>query len=192
MDEIKKYKTLLLILTGLLLAKFVIVPVLAWQDNIILENKNIQKRLNKAKSLLSNNEQLVAQSNELNETVSNLEKAVFKATPEAEFKLAQQKKLESIVKKNNLKLMNFGWQIISTDEDLNIKRFQIQLSLNGNTTDIIRFMAELEALEQHVDFSDFNIAPKKRGGGALGKVRNARLVFGIYMVANQENKKAVV
>jgi hypothetical protein len=70
---------------------------------------------------------------------------------------------------------------------LQITRYQVQIKLKGNVSNIVTLITELESQAQRIEVHNFNISLKGQNQQSLGKTRNARVNLRFY-VHNQSSQ----
>ena len=179
MAELRKHAMLLSILSLLILLKFIVLPVFAWQDALIEEISQSDKKITKINTVLENSERINQLNDSLNNALLPIESLLFNVTSEAQFKLEQQKMLEELLIKHDLKSQNIGWQTPTFLEEQSITRYPIKLSFNGKTIDTMKFITELESLQKLIEIVEFNMFLKGQNEDKLGSV-NGNLTLHLF------------
>lgn len=181
MNELKKYKLLLSLLTILVFAKFIIVPIFLWQEQLVHENRSKEKKLIKITNVLTTTDKV----DTFNQTLANLlaqaEKLFFPHQSDSDFKLNQQQMLEGLFNKYNLRTNNFGWQTSTELKKEGLKRYQVNIRFDGNFVDIIAMYTNLESLTPWLEIDNFNISTKGQQKNALGYIKGGRVTVNLYM-----------
>ncbi|KAF7775482.1 hypothetical protein PCIT_a1684 [Pseudoalteromonas citrea] len=125
MNEIKKYKHYLIVLTAVLFALYVTEPL--WlmlnkqKETLLLSDVRIAK----AQRLMRNKEQLDAQLQQLIQDAEKVPSLVFVDASEGEYKLSVQTKIEAILQSAGCKLNILNWdesaQILNNLEAKSVK-----------------------------------------------------------------------
>jgi len=183
MRELKQHAWLLAFMFVLLVAKLIIVPVLNWQEDKLADIRLLEKKQHKIASVLARNNKNKQLNTELSAVLKKTTRIFFPYQKETDFKLTQQKLLETLLTKHNLTIKNIGWQAPLVFEELFAKRYEIQIRVNGKITDIVEFMATLEANPQYIDISHFNLIVKKKKNEVVGDA-NGR--FNLYLYSKTE------
>jgi hypothetical protein len=187
MADLKKHALLLSLMAMLLVAKFIVVPIFAWQQQVVSDIASKQKKLSKVDNLLAEEQSFTLVNRELSEQLGLAEQLFYPYQSSAAFKLAQQQYFEGLVIKHQVDLSTFSWQNMSEDKDLQITRYQVQIKLRGNVSNIVTLITELEAQAQRIEVHNFNISLKGQNQQSLGKTKNARVNLRFY-VRNQTNQ----
>jgi hypothetical protein len=187
MADLKKHALLLSLMAMLLVAKFIVVPIFAWQQQVVSDIASKQKKLTKVDNLLAEEQGFTQVNQELSEQLSVAEQLFYPYQSSAAFKLAQQQYFEGLVTKHQVDLSTFSWQNMSEDKALQITRYQVQIKLKGNVSNIVTLITELESQAQRIEVHNFNISLKGQNQQSLGKTRNARVNLRFY-VHNQSSQ----
>jgi hypothetical protein len=193
MADLKKHALLLSIMAMLLVAKFIVVPIFAWQQQVVSDIASKQKKLSKVDNLLAEEQSFTTVNQEFSEQLDLAEQLFYPYQSSAAFKLAQQQYFEGLVTKHQVDLSTFSWQNMSEDKDLQVTRYQVQIKLRGNVSNIVTLLTELESQAQRIEVHNFNISLKGQNQQSLGKTRNARVNLRFYVhnqssQTNQESK----
>ena len=188
MAELKKHGFLLSVLAVLLVAKFVLVPVIEWQDAMIADIQLLEKKSQKVARVISGE----SNTNEINlllsEEVAKGNKLFYPHQAQSKFKLQQQKLIESLLAEHQLKSQNIGWQTPSELTFIQVDKHPLQLRFSGKTLDVMKFIAAIEKLEKKIEVSDFNLSLKKQNENSLGQC-DGRLTVNFYVNSTTQNIK---
>ena len=171
MNELKQHALLLSIVALLAAMKFIVVPIIEWQDAIFMEIQQQQKKLSKVGGVVNKKSELTQQNTELTQALAITEKVFFPTQTESSFQLKQQKMLEAMLEQYKLKSTRFGWKQSTELTDLSVKKYQLQVFLNGQTTDMVKLMAALEQYSPYIEVSEFIFTIKQQKEKKLGQVR---------------------
>mgnify|MGYP003650159803 CR=1 FL=1 len=169
-------------LTGLLLLligmKFILVPIIEWQNEQLLNIKLQTKRISRAELALANVDNNVKILNHLHSQNQKLDKLFYPFSEEASFKLQQQQWLESLIAKHQFKINNVGWVFSAKVLGQPLIKHQLSVSVEGPTYAMPSLQAELEANSQWVDINSFTFNVRGQSDVSLGNVSgNVDLVF---------------
>jgi len=187
MAELKQYKFLLSLVAVLLLAKFVIVPIYDWQDEKQQNISRLSKKLTKIDSVLSGQSSNHALLDKLRSNTAIASKLFYVFSPEAQFKISQQKHIESMLEKYEIRVSNFGWQPVNKLEQLNALNYQAKLRFTGKTVNLIKAMTFLESQTPYHEISEFNYKIKRQTANNLGTM-DARVTLSFYMLNEIDNR----
>tara|TARA_R110002167_G_scaffold366448_1_gene597397 strand:- start:20056 stop:20679 length:624 start_codon:yes stop_codon:yes gene_type:complete len=180
MNEIKKHALALSLIAILIIVKFILVPVIDWQDNTLTNIRLLEKKQIKIENVLNDQTRNLSKKRQLIDIVTDMEVAFFPYQSESAFKISQQKKLEALLSKYNLLSQNIGWQTSTVFDELSITRYPVQLRFQGELLDVITFFSVLESEQRKIKIADFNLSLKGQNEQELGTV-NGRIVLYFYL-----------
>ncbi|WP_143764320.1 hypothetical protein [Cognaticolwellia mytili] len=177
--ELKKHAFLLSIIALLIIVKFLFLPIITWQDELIAQITQLEKKQNKITQVLANNASNLGLNKALGIELEQVRPlfATFKSV--ASFKLEQQKLIEKMLAKHKLTLQDIGWQTLTMLPSLSKSRYPLKLTVKGKTIDIINFTAELETYQQFIEISKFNLSLKGQQNNNLGRI-NGRITLNVF------------
>ncbi|WP_448546876.1 hypothetical protein [Thalassotalea fusca] len=170
MEDLKKHPYLLLCLVVIAIIKFAIVPIYDWQAQKLNKIALLEKRFSKIENVLENKENAIELLQKLQKNKSIETSLFFKYAPGAQFKIEQQKRLESVLGELNLQADNFAWQTIEHIDALDADMYSAELRFSGKVTNAIKLMIALEAISPYHQISDFNYGIKRQRKNDLGRV----------------------
>lgn len=182
MEIFKQKPYLLTLLVVLASVKFIVMPILDWQNNKLVELRLSEKRLAKSEYAIANQDKIEPRLASLNEQVGATNSRLFPHQDENTFKLEQQKQLESLIARLGLKVNGIGW-LNSTSSDDAIMRYQMQLNVGGDGVKIPQLFAAIEGGERWISIDDFTVAFRRQGKQYIGE-SNARITLNYYMLAS--------
>lgn len=181
MSELKKYKYPLLIIAILCVFKFIIVPVLTWQDNVIAENKLLQRKVDKINTLISDETELTNNLQTTQTELDNVTQYFYQYQPEQAFRLTQQKLIEQKLAEFELKSSTVGWQNVVAIPNTPLTRFQLQYSFSGQSEQVIAYLLSQQQQKQWQEIETLNINVRRQKAGRLGQMTvSTRISF--YML----------
>ncbi|GAA5142102.1 hypothetical protein [Thalassotalea piscium] len=186
MDELKKHSLLITLMVILGAVKFILVPVYDWQDAQLAEIKLLAKKKSKIENILNQEETFQQNHEKLAAEVKKGNAVFFPYQKEADFKLTQQKLLESLFKKHQVAASNIGWQVITPIPEININSFQIRVQFTGETLNVIQFMGALERYPQRIEITEFYLDLANQSGKKLGKT-NGWFMLKFYANATEQD-----
>lgn len=153
-QDLLKYRHYLILLSALLLVKFVTEPL--WQQQVTQQANNalIAKQANKANALLDNHELLSKTGEQQQALLTKLLQQTFVSGSEAEFKLQAQSSIEQAVKQANCKVERIGWKGV-TQVLPSLNRWQLEMRFSGEPVCILSATKALESLKPLVSISSY-------------------------------------
>jgi hypothetical protein len=182
-EKLSPYRYYLITVSILIVIKFVFMPIIQWQNSLLADIALLKNKSSKIELLLNNQhetEQLLSTYTAVLKPMANI---FNEKRPESDFKLAQQKWLESLMEKHGIAIKNTSWQLVSTIESPKVKQFQLKVNFSGKTEDLRRIMQSLESQTPLVYVNDFLINIKKQSKTRLGSVSGS-LTLHFYMKNN--------
>jgi Tfp pilus assembly protein PilO len=187
MAELQKHSILLLLIALLVAFKFVVVPIFSWQATQLVALQGLEQKQNKISQLLKQQNSNSQVNTALTAAISLAKPLFFPEQPETDFKLTQQKVLEALLAKHDVKSQNIGWQTSTRLADLDLVRYPIKLSVIGKGSNIIEFITAIESKGQYIKVHDFNLSFKGQGSKKLGRVTGAITLH--LFVAGQSDRQ---
>ena len=171
-------KQLLSILGLLLLLKFIIVPVLDWQNSLVEELSIKEQRLLKSVKAVDESKELTETLEQLTKKNEQLQSLLFEHKPDTEFQLKQQQLVEGIFEENEIEISNIGWSPKSYVEEWQLTKFELRINFSGNISKLQNVKLLLESQEKWVELSEFNFRfGKKRLGREITVSGNMKLNY---------------
>ncbi|WP_435688056.1 hypothetical protein [Paraglaciecola sp.] len=140
----------------------------------MLEKKK-RKSLGAIAQRQDNQKQLPA----LTKDLQSFEKLFFLPGNEAKFKLEQQRRFESLIKKHNLTVSNIGWTASGVLVNSTVLKHTIQVSFQGDLTSLPAFIIDVENLQEWIEVNDFSVSLKSQRKLKLGQF-TGKYRFNLY------------
>ncbi|SEK46974.1 hypothetical protein SAMN05216262_101434 [Colwellia chukchiensis] len=172
-------KMLLLVLLVLLIARFVIVPIVDWQDEKLASIAANSNNLHKSEQVIARSEKIateLAHVKQLNQTLSD---KYFQQANLNDFKLKLQQQLESLFSQHNLKVKNFSW-VAHIPGDVVQERANI--SFEGEIKNVVALQLAMAQLPQLLQIIQWNFPIRNMSETSLGTTRG-QLLVAAYNVA---------
>lgn len=191
LTDLKKYALLLSILLLLVALKFLIIPIVEWQNSAFTNIVLLEKKQNKIQTVISNVEATQFKISELAKVVDTYQGMFFVYEQESSFKIQQQKYIEKLLSTHELRASNLGWQSLINNQEQGLKIFPLNINISGNSLNLIKFMTAIESNSHRIAIDDFNISLSKQKEFDLG-IMNGKLVLLFIMLdtTNESNKVA--
>lgn len=186
MNISSKQKILLAFLAVLILLKFVIVPIMEWQEEKAQSIARLDEQLSKGNSLLTNQDQLEAALIAFKEQNANLKKQLVSVdSSTTAFQLRMQKMIDEWINEYELSVRNSNW--LSPYPQPHAIEHRLELSLNGNVKDFIRLMIRVEQHQPKISIIEAssainNMMPNAQKLGTF----NGRLVLSAWQSAEEQ------
>lgn len=154
-SELLKYKHYLILLSALLLANYIIVPLSGWQTTqqetlVLLENK-----YNKTQMLLDSGESFDLKSASLDKKLGLIGQVLFKSKDEATFKQIAQSTIENLLTKAECKIERIGFKG-STVLNNNIEKWSLEIRYKGDAICLLKTTRAIESMQPYVRIESYN------------------------------------
>jgi len=166
----------------LVFLQFIVVPMIDWQDEKRNELVLMNKRLSKAKQLLTNEESINHYLLSLEEVEQGYNKYFFKKQELTPFQLANQKVIEELAELHNIKVTSVGWKGITQDATNILSVFELQLRFTGKIKNLMSFQLEIEQMEEAILIVGMSMNIKGHLRNTLGKATG---VFRLHYVMEE-------
>ena len=156
-----KHKVLLSVLAVLLLLRFIVVPIFAWQDEKIAQLQSSQQRLTKAENVIERLPQITQELEKLQRSNQQLASYYSTETSMPAFKLKQQQQIEKLFESYNVQVKNFNW---AADIPGVIDQSRANITFDGKTKDFARLQLAIAQLPTLLKVTQWtaHIAKKKK------------------------------
>lgn len=171
MELLKRQPILLSLLVILLSCRFIVVPIIDWQNQSLEQTQGLQKKQQKTEIAIHREADNQEQLQVLEKQNIDFQALFFIATSETKFKLERQQWLEALLAKHNLKGTNIGWSNSSNVINTEVIKHSLQLRLEGNASDLPKFQYEIESTEQWIEINNFTVFFRKQINLNLGRIR---------------------
>ena len=188
MDELKKHSLLLTLLASLMVTKFIIVPIYQWQDNMLERIQLLTKKKVKIDNLLKQEARFNSEAKKIKGKVEQADSVFFAYEEESDFKLTQQKLLEELLAKYELRASNIGWQITTAMPELKSTNYQLRIQFSGDLLNLLNFMAVIETYQHKIQISDFYFSVRNHSNNELGST-NGWFILNFYANSVEPPKK---
>jgi hypothetical protein len=178
LEELKKYQLSLWVIGILILMRFIIIPIIEWQNEQLVEIKLLQGQQSRIDNVLANSQQIENLDIELSSILEQSSTLFLTSTDSASFQLERQQWVEDTTKLFNLNIVNVGWSPALTVPDIKLVGHVMLLNTEGNTVDTIRFIQALQAQLNFIEIQTFGFRISQIKDSVLGKSRTKlNLVF---------------
>ncbi|MFD1621029.1 GspMb/PilO family protein [Thalassotalea marina] len=180
MEGLQKHTLLLSILATLLVAKFIVVPIIDWQNNKVSEIRLMEKKFNKTHNVIKHASSFKDINEQLNIQLKGLEQLLHTSESESIFKLKQQEKIESLLNNHQLTSQNIGWKPSVSLNEFEIEKLTMSLSLSGDMDKILPFLWAIEVQRPYIEIDSFSITIRGQNQKSLGRATTANLTLNFY------------
>ena len=152
MQELVKYKSYLVLIAALVLAKFVWVPMWDTKQDNWRQQKTIQANLSKTQGLLALRKEMQTRQDVMSSRLANTESQFAQTSNITSYKLTAQSALEKLFKSHDMKLTNSSWRDGLIDDDIQTLLLDIRF-----TGALKSYLHLLQDLQQKHDFSNISL-----------------------------------
>jgi hypothetical protein len=186
LNKLKPYRYHLAVISILVLIKFVFMPIVAWQNSLLAEVELLEARKNKINLLVNNKSKTESRLKDYDNALKPMANIFNKKQLDSDFKLAQQKWLESVMESHHLSVKNISWELVSTIESPKIMQFQLKVNFSGKAEDLRGIIQSLESQTPLVYIANLIVNIKKQYPTYLGNA-DGSLTLHFYMKNTQIN-----
>lgn len=180
-EELLKYKHYWLVLSGLMMANYILVPLLDWQDTQKQTNIMLSKRFDKTTQLFDTKEILQANAEAIDTKLVEVRKWVFTANTDAEFKLNTQQAIEKVLKKGNCQIQRFSFKGEELIND-STSKWTVESRVKG---DILCLTQATRSLESMVPYVTVNKIVANHRGFESDIKEDFNVLFELTMIAEE-------
>jgi hypothetical protein len=180
MNDLKKHALALSFIAILFSLKFILIPIIDWQNEQINSVLILERKIAKIENLLLSDDLFNEQHTNLSNALSNIEHGVFSYQEESTFQLQQQKIVESDLLKNALKISSIGWGNVVELDGLPLLQYPLEYRITGKTNKIIEYLIQLKTQDKLPDIKALNLSFRNQNQGELGSI-SARVRVTYYM-----------
>lgn len=176
--NLAQYKHYLILLSALLVANYILVPLIEWQEQKHQSFKLIEKRRLKVANLIENE---VSFDEQLTLSAASIKQAatyVFADKSESAFKLTSQSIVEKILTDAGCNVERIGFKG-NTILNENLKRWMIEIRYKGDSECMVKVTRGLESHMPVIHISDLNYSHRsltEEGAGSF----NAQMTVNVW------------
>ncbi|MDN4503142.1 hypothetical protein QX776_12070 [Alteromonadaceae bacterium BrNp21-10] len=171
MSEIRNHPFLITFLLLLICIKYVLHPVVEWQNDKLWSIAQNNKRQIRAAEAIANVEANQVQIQTYKQQKKILQSMFYKPMNEAEFKLEQQQWLEELVDQYGFKINNVGWTYSVKMLSKPVITHRLSLNFEGQTYELPAFHLALAANPEWIGVETFSVDTIGQREESLGKFR---------------------
>ena len=149
MIKMLSQRNLLILLAVLAGTKFVVLPLISWQSQKLLELNAKSLQVNKASALMENKASLSQARDVVKTDVKELQKRFFKNSPN--IKVSIQQEIEDMFALNKVELSQFNW-LTDFNESGEIRVLSAKLRFSGGTGNMIQTFWEFSRRPELIEF----------------------------------------
>ena len=177
-EQIENNQLLLIILAVLLIAKLLVEPIINWQNQQLVDNQTLAKKVHKTAQLLNQQTALQSATDQVSTELVQLQQFYYPYQEQSQFRLTQQQAIEKLIAQSHLSLTNIGWQPAFVLPNTPLQRQQLTLNVSGKSIDFVGFIQQLERVQPYIEVAEFNVSLKGQNDTSLGRVNGSlRLIY---------------
>lgn len=182
--EFLKYKHHLIFLSALLIANFIVEPLIELQEELLVSNALLEKKQLKTASLLNNQESLGEINKKLTVSLNKANRYLFSHTTLSEFKLSAQSKVESLLTESNCKIERIGFK---GNKQLlpELQKWYLEVQYQGDANCLIKATRAIESAQPSFVIEEYSY----RANDFDKKIKtglNARLTISVLFTTSKE------
>jgi hypothetical protein len=170
-------KKLLLSLLSLMLAlRFIIVPLIDWQNSMLDETQRLQTKLDKSSSFIDNLPKLVAYKDTLSAELERRHQAGEVYYDVGRYQIEKQRQFEQLFDENNIKISSSDWfEPIVTKQGTTL---QLKLQFAGKLSQFIHLQTQIATLSNDIRVADLSLSMQNQSSTSLGRFNgNATIII---------------
>lgn len=174
---------LLLILSLIIVIKFVFYPIIDWQNEKIQKLSVVNKRLDKSIGFVNRLPTLQKEKEEMDAYLATLKLDVDTYQEISAYQLTKQKEVELLFSNNKLKIVSFNWQdIIATENGSQLK---LMVKYSGKLKDFIKLHMAMSKFNRSTEITNLGLNTRGQKENSLGVFTgNIVFVFNPFEVKN--------
>lgn len=170
----KNNPILLVSVAILVLLKFVVLPIIEWQNEMILEAGHLQKKIDKSKSHIKRMPELYEYQRQLEASLTLVKAKVERYNNENRYQISKQREFESLFKKHKLTITSSHWKdVIKSEEGAT---FQLQMQFRGMLKDLIVLQTEINLMRPSVTIGNLGVNIQGQQPNSLGSMTGNMVV----------------
>lgn len=163
----KQYQHYLVLMSALVLANYVVVPLSEWQLEQQQTHALVAKQSNKIEHLIANKTSYAEQLNSINQQLDKITAFVFTDADEAKFKLSAQSNIEKILNTAECSIERIDFKgdtlVLPT-----LSRWRVELRFTGDAMCLTQTTRGLETMTPSAFVEDYNFNHRGFTGEAKG------------------------
>ena len=134
----KNNTVLIGVLVLLLVTKFIIVPIIDWQDSLIAETVKLERKITKSQKYLDNLPELIKHQKQLRKQLFEMKNQQETFVDVGLYKIEKQKQIEGLFNKHSLNIRTLNWRDeIETEKGVSIS---LNLQFKGSLKNVIELL----------------------------------------------------
>jgi hypothetical protein len=179
-------KTLLPLVAVLLLLKFVLMPVFAWQNERVLDIASHEQKNAKVARLLASESQIKSQLEALSSNYSRDKKQIAHFSSAASFRIETKMNVDILMQDHSLYVRRFNWRE-KLDKEIFPGMYMASFTVNfaGKAKDFARLHAQLSTTNKGFRLTNFGLQVTKQSAQSMGRVRGSATIEAYYWLGEE-------
>lgn len=184
MDELKKHQNSLLVILLLIVVKFIFMPIIEWQNDVLNHVALQEKKLAKVERLIVNTELMKNALSKLHAESSVVHGFFYQDQDINTLQRAIQKDIEAKLKSNNIRINSAGWKKEVKKEGSEIVSMKLDLRVQGAADQLTAFFIAYQTMNTKFNISQLNMIFNSNKVHKNGRA-SANFSFEFFNVKNQ-------
>lgn len=187
MNELAKYKSPLIFIVLLVVAKFFWIPMWDSKEASWQEYTDINNKQSKTLALVGLADEMQDTHDEAQKMLEHINEKILSTDNITKFKLTVQTGLGELFADNNLEVTNLKWRDgIEAD---GVKQLFVDLTVNGKMRSFLSVSAQLKQKLKQVELTQLKLSIKQQTEKSLGRARgNLTLKLSVKLISNEEGR----
>ena len=187
MTHFLNVKVMLSVVGILLLIKMGLLPIVAWQNELLANIEQYEQRNTKAQRLLSNEAELKKQLSLLSQHYGSQVQAYPSFAATEDFNIETKMMFDILLSEFNLKVTRFFWRN-ATDEEVfpGMNKARFNVSFTGKLKDFALLQARLGTSAKAFRIINFSNAVSKQSAISMGVVSSTLTVEAFYWLDGKQ------
>ena len=179
-QQLQQHSNALLLISALIVVKFIVMPTVEWQDDTLVSNALLEKRLNKSAFAIDKKTQMQQMLAQSTNQLKKIQQLTFDHQATNRFQLNQQKYFEALFEEFQIEITQLVWQAAIPRNQWLLTQYEVKLRIKGALVNLQKLQAALESQPQWFASNSFNYRLEKLRKNNLGKV-TGRMSITMYM-----------
>lgn len=187
--ELLKYKHYLFLLSALLVANYLLVPLTEWQLEQQEGLRLLQKKQLKTNALVSSSDSFTQENERLTKYLDSSLHYLFTQRSEAEFKLAAQTKIEQLLQNSDCNISRIGFK--GSQQVLpNVEKWHLEVRYKGDALCLLRTTRALETEKPYINIEEYTYNARSFDKSVQADF-NATLKVSVWHKINADKPKRI-
>ncbi|GGA98903.1 GspMb/PilO family protein [Agarivorans gilvus] len=185
MTLLNNRKLLVSILAVLAVLRFVVVPIIDWQNTKASEIESLKSRLEKSKALVAQSDYLQSVKQQVDEQLNNQQQVFFHGDADSASQLKQLQNVEKLLKARELNLRSSRW-LGKLDHD-SYTELRLEINITGELIHFIQFISDLETQPLPRRFVEWRVNIKGMTETEMGRLTRGSAIIKILVSPTRQS-----